>query len=156
LSNIKKSLYGAELKWRWFNLVAEYEEDDSDLIPFNAFRMRGYFNISPTDFSVFSLSASHDRTEYEKDRRTVTLDRLEAALKLRLNSFLDAQIGAGYLRERGRELDTRALKFRGELNSRFRLIELKLQSEYLRRNEIARDRNEYVIQLNFIRHFNLL
>lgn len=156
LTDTEKSLYGVELRWRWFNIVIEYEDDNSDLIPFEAWRLRGSFIISPTDFSIFTLTGNHTQTKYEKDRRMVTINSADTLLNLRLNSFLEATLGVGYLKEKGRDIDTRALKFKGDLRSRFRSIELKLQSEYLRRQEIGRERNEFLIKFKFIRYFNIL
>lgn len=156
LYDTEKSLYGAELRWRWFNFVGEYEDDKSDLNPYTAVRVRGNFNISPTDYSLLGLSANHSQTEYEKDRRTVTLNSIEAFLNIRLNSFLDAMLETGYLKEKGRDIDTRAWRFKGNLKSRFRSIELKLEPEYLRRHEMTRDRNEFIIKLNLIRYFNII
>ena len=156
LYDTEKSLYGAEWKWRWFNLVGEYEDDNSELIPFTAWRVRGHFSISPTETSLLSLNANHSRTEYERDRRTVTMNSIEALLNLRLASFIEAMLGAGYLREKGREVDTRAWKFKGDLKSRFRSIELRLQSEYLKRQEMTQSRNEMIIKFKLIRHFNIL
>jgi hypothetical protein len=156
LYDTEKSLYGAELRWRWFNFVGEYEDDKSDLNPYTAVRVRGNFNISPTDYSLLGLSANHSQTEYGKDRRAVTVNNIQATLNIRLNSFLDAMLEAGYLKEKGRDIDTRALRFKGNLKSRFRSIELKLQPEYLRRHEMTQDRNEFIIKFNLIRYFDIL
>ncbi|MEW6374960.1 MAG: hypothetical protein AB1502_04120 [Thermodesulfobacteriota bacterium] len=155
LSNILKSLYGAELKWRWFNFVAEYEDDDSDLIPFTAWRVRGNFNISLTDYSLFGLNASHSQTNYKKEKKTVRLNIIDAFLRLRLNSFLDATLGPGYLREKSRDIDTRVWKIKGDLRSQFRSIEMRLESEYLNRRELTQTRNEFLIKFKLIRYFNI-
>lgn len=156
LYDTEKSLYGAEWKWRWFNLVGEYEDDNSELNPYTAWRIRGQFSISPTEYSQLSLNANHGRTEYERDRRTVTINSADALLNLRLTSFIDAMLGVGYLREKGREIDTRAWKFKGDLKSKFRSIELRLQSEYLNRQEMAQNRNEIIVKFKLIRYFNIL
>src|SRR4030042_6576664 len=156
LYDTEKSLFGAELKGRWFNLVGEYEDDHSELNPFTAWRIRGNFSISPTGYSLLSLTANHGRTDYERDRRTVTIDSAEAFLNLRLTSFIEGMFGVGYLREKGREIDTRAWKFKGDLKSKFRSIELRLQSEYLNRQEMTQNRNEIIIKFKLIRYFNIL
>jgi len=156
LYGTEKSLYGAELKWRWFNVVGEYEDDNSELNPYTAWRIRGHFSISPTGYSLLSLNANHGRTEYERDRRTVTINSAEALLNLRLTSFIEGMFGVGYLREKGREIDTRAWKFKGDLKSKFRSIELRLQSEYLKRQEMTQNRNEIIVKFKLIRYFNIL
>ncbi len=156
LHDTVRDLFGAEMRWRWFFFAGEYEKDSSDLNPFGAYRVRGNFNISPTYYSLFGLSASHSRTEYEKDRNTVTLQNIDATLNLRLNSFLDASLNVGYLKENGRDVDTRAWRYKGDVKSRFRAVELKLQTEYLNRREITQTRNELLIKFNLVRHFNIL
>lgn len=156
LYDTEKSLYGAEWKWRWFNLVGEYEDDNSELNPYTAWRIRGQFSISPTEYSQLSLNTNHGRTEYERDKRTVTINSAEALLNFRLTSFIDAMLGVGYLREKGREIDTRAWKFKGDLKSKFRSIELRLHSEYLNRQEMAQNRNEMIVKFKLIRYFNIL
>lgn len=155
LYDTERSLYGAELKWRWFQIAGEYEDDNSELIPFTAYRVRGYFSISPIEHTSLSLSAIRSRTVYEKDRRTMVTNRADGLFRLRLNSFLEALLGAGYLREKGRDLDTRAWKWKGDLIGKFRSIELRLQSEYLKRREIAQDRDEIIVKLKLIRHFHI-
>lgn len=155
LYDTNRSLYGAELKWRWFQVAGEYEDDRSELNPFTTIRIRGHFSISPFDHSSLNLSATCSQTEYEKDRRSMITNRADGLFHLRLNSFLEALLGVGYLREKGRDMDTRAWKWKGELISKFRSIELKLQSEYLRRREISQDRDEMIIKLYLIRHFHI-
>lgn len=156
LYDTEKNLFGAEWKWRWFNVVGEYEDDNSELNPLTAWRIRGNFSISPTGYSLLSLNAHHGRTDYERDRRTVTIDSAEALLNLRLASFIEGMFGVGYLREKGREIDTRAWKFKGDLKSKFRSIELRLQSEYLKRQEMVQNRDEIIVKFKLIRYFNIL
>ncbi len=155
LNNIRRSLYGAELRWRWFNVGTEYEDDNSDLNPFKALRFRGNFTISPTDYSHFGINASHSRTDYEKERNTLMIDSVETFLRYRLNSYLEASLSPGYLRERGSDTDIRAFRFKGDLRSQFRSIELKLESEYLNRREMTQNRNEFIVRFNLIRRFNI-
>jgi hypothetical protein len=156
LYDILKSLYGAELKWRWFDVVGEYEDDNSDLIPFTAYRVRGNFNISPTDFLGFALTGNHSRTEYKRDGNRVSVDGGQANLNLRLNSFLETMLEGGYYREKGFGIDTRILGFKGIIKSRFRSIEMRLEPQYFKRHYTNQDRDELLIKFYFIRSFNII
>ncbi len=155
LNNIRKSLYGAELRWRWFSITGEYEDDNSDLNPFQALRFRGSFTVSPTDNAHLGINAGHSRTDYEKEGDTFTIDTVDAFLRLRLNSYLEASLSPGYLRQRGRDTDIRAFRVKGDLRGQYRAIEWKLESEYLNRREMAQDRNELLVRFNLIRRFNI-
>ena len=155
LADTVKSLYGIESRWRWLSLTAEYEKDDSDLVPFSSWRLRGTFDISPTDRSHLSLTATHNHTGYEEDNRVIDFSSAEAYYSLHINTLLDAGVAAGYLRETGWDLDTSIWRFRGDIRSRFRSLELKLQPEYLMRHEIGQDRGELLIKFSIIRYFTI-
>jgi hypothetical protein len=156
LNDIEKNLFGIEWKWRWFNITGEYEDDRSALSPFKAWRFHGNFAISPSDFSTLTLSADHRQTDYEREQNKITFDSAEAGLIFRLNDLIQAEFRLGYLLEKGRDVDTRAMQFRGDLKGRYRSIELRLTSEYLRRQEIQGERNEFLIKLYLIRYLSIL
>ncbi len=157
LQETKRTLYGVELTWRWFNVDGEYEDDSSDLIPFKAWRLRGRFMINPTDFLSFTLNGNHVITRYqESERGEVNFDSVDANLNVRLNHFLEADLRAGFYREDGKDIDTRMWSFRADLTSSFRSIELKLQSELLNKKEIRQDHDEFNIKFRLIRYFNII
>jgi hypothetical protein len=156
LHNTLKSLYGGELRWQGFFVTGEYEKDSSDLNPFTAYRVRGTFSISPTYYLLFGLSGGHSRTEYERDRNTVTLEGVDATVNLRLTPFLDATLNGGYLRQKGRGIDSEAWRYRGELKSKFRSVELRLWIEYVDRQDITQSRNDFLIEFKLLRYFNVL
>ncbi len=156
LPDTLRSLYGAELRWRWFTLGTEYEDDSSDLNPFSAWRVRGSFSVSPTYSSRFGLSASNSRTEYKTDGNIMRYDTVDALFSLRLNTFLETEIGAGYLSQQGRDMDVQAWRLKGEVKSRFRAIEVRLRAEYLKRRDIYEERDNLLLRFNITRYFNIL
>jgi hypothetical protein len=158
LYDTSKSLYGTEMKWRWFAMTAEYEDDQSDLVPFTARRFRGTYQVSPAYSTLFTINASQSTTAYKKDNNTVSLITGDALLTVRLNSILETGLGIGYFRQEGKNIDTRALKLRWTAKGQLRSVELRLISEYLDRRDIvqaqAQDRTEFIVRLNLVRNFD--
>jgi hypothetical protein len=156
LQEEKVSLYGSEFKWRWFDLDAEYEDDSSDLVPFKGWRVRGNFKLYPADSIAFNLNGSHSKIRYQEEKRDVTFNHIEASLNYRFSNLLEAEFRAGYFKEYGDDTDDRVIKFNADVTSRFREIELQLETEYMNRDEITEDRDELTIRFKFVRYFHLI
>ncbi len=157
LQETKRSLYGTELTWRWFDIEAEYEDDSSDLIPFKAWRVRGNFVIHPTDTLTFHLNANHTKTKYRSfDRGTVTYNSVDTGINLRINNFLEANISGGYLNEDGNDIDTKIWSMRSDIRSKFRSLELRLETELLNKEEIRENRDEITVKFKLIRYFTII
>jgi len=156
LYNTRRNLEGVELKWRALVIGGEYEVDDSDLTPFTAWRLRGSFSTPLTDYASLGLAANHSRTDYERERNTMTLTDVSLNLRALLFGTMESSLEPGYLIQKGRDTDTRALRIKGELKGRFRAVELKLRAEYLKRSESSQDRDEFLVKFNIIRYFNIL
>lgn len=155
LASTLRNLYGAETKYRWFTFATEYEDDNSELAPFTAWRVRGTFDIATTDRSHFYITASQSWTDYKKDLKNVDYFNCEAYFIYRLNTTIDLMMSGGNQREKGTDVDTDTWRFRGELRSYYRTLELKLTADYLMRSEMQTDRDELLIKLSLIRHFNV-
>jgi hypothetical protein len=153
LQEYNRFLYGSELRWRWFNLEAEYEDDSSDLVPFEATRIKGSFSTNPFDFLTFYLRGNHTKTRYETGRGTVTFDSVSAEFNLRFNKLLEAELKAGYREEDGKDVDDQVWSYRARLKSRFRSIEMQLESKYLDREERMKDRDNFTISFKLVRYF---
>ncbi len=156
LQEEKVSAYGADLRWRWFDVETEYEDDRSDLVPFTAFRVRSSFKIQPLSFMIFTLTGNHAKTRFKDDRREVRLNTAEASLSFRLSQYLDAELRGGYFDEEGDDIDDTIWKVTADLTSRFRSIEMRLETEYLDREEITEDREEFKIKFKLVRYFEIL
>ncbi len=155
LATTLRNLYGAETRWRWFSFTTEYEDDNSELAPFTSLRLRGSFDIAPTERSHIYLTASQSWTDYKLDQRNVDYFISEIYYIYRFNTLIDLALSGGRQTEKGTDMDTQLWRFRGELRSHYRTIDLKLSADYLTRSERQTDRDELLIKLSLIRHFNI-
>ncbi len=155
LSSTLRNIYGAETRWRWFTFTTEYEDDRSELAPFTSIRLRGSANFSPTERSNLAISASQSWTDYTKDVRSIEYFIAEAYYLYRFNSLIDLALSGGRITEKGTDQDTDIWRFRGELRSHYRTLELKLSTDYLTRTERQTNRDELLIKMSLIRRFNI-
>ena len=156
LADSESILYGAEVRWRWFEFSAEYEDDTSDLVPFEAVRLNGRFQMNPTDSALLVINGDHIKTDYREERGSVTFDSIQASLGVPINSFFNSELEAGYMQEDGRDIDDRIWRFSGEVSTRLRSIEMELETEYTDRNEIRNDRDDFRVEFKIIRQFDIL
>jgi hypothetical protein len=156
LYNINKKLIGADWRWRQFGLGAEYEDDSSDLSPFTAWRFRGTLDLVLTEYALLGLNANHFQTEYKKEPTKQRVENVGLLLRLRPSLPLEVTLDAGYLRETGTAMNTRAWRFRLDALSRFRAVEMKLWVEYLSRTDRGAGQYEFRSRFDIVRRFDVL
>jgi hypothetical protein len=75
-NDVRQTRYGAEYKLGDFTFLAEQEERDSDVSPFELTRISARFNRSVGPGSWVSLDASHEDISYTDTGNDVVLDRI--------------------------------------------------------------------------------
>ena len=155
LADEKSNLYGAEVKWRWFFFNAEYEDDTSDLIPFDAMRFNGRFQFNPTKYSLFSINADHTDTDYKEQRGDLTYDSVYANFTAQVG-VVNTDMEVAYIQEDGEDIDDSGWRVSWDVRSRFRSVELELKADYYDWDKIGEKRENLRVEFKVIRYFDIL
>ena len=155
LADEKSNLYGAEVKWRWFFFNAEYEDDTSDLIPFDAIRFNGRFQFNPTKYSLFSINADHTDTDYKEQRGDLTYDSVYANFTAQVG-VVNTDMEVAYIQEDGEDIDDSGWRVSWDVRSRFRSVELELKADYYDWDKIGEKRENLRVEFKVIRYFDIL
>lgn len=156
LADEKSNLYGAEVKWRWFFFNAEYEDDSSDLIPFEATRYNGRFQINPTPSSLFSINANHTDNDFKKERGDLTYDSVYANYTAQIGRRTNTSLEVGYITEDGDDIDDDGLRASCKVKSRFRSVELEFKADYYDWDRIGEERENLRLEFRIIRYFDII
>lgn len=156
LSDTKSNIYGAEVTWRWFFFNAEYEDDTSDLVPFEAVRFNGRFQINPTAATLLSINGDHTKTDYKDDEGDVTYDSVYATINAQINAFVNTDLEVGYIREDGTNIDDRGWRVSWDVTSRFRSLSVEFKADYYDWDRIREKRENVRLELRVIRYFDIL
>ena len=155
LADEKSNLYGAEVKWRWFFFNAEYEDDTSDLIPFDAVRFNGRFQFNPTKYSLFSINADHTDTDYKEQRGDLTYDSVYANFTAQVG-VVNTDMEVAYIQEDGEDIDDSGWRVSWDVRSRFRSVELEFKADYYDWDKIGEKRENLRLEFKVIRYFDIL
>ena len=156
LSDTKSNTYGAEVKWRWFFFNAEYEDDTSDLIPFEAVRFNGRFQINPTTSTLLSINGDHTKTDYKDDVGDVTYDSVYATINAQISPRINTDLEVAYIREDGTNIDDRGWRASWDVSSRFRSLTVEFKADYYDWDRIREKRENLRLELRLIRYFDIL
>lgn len=156
LADRKRETYGVELRWKWFDFTTQYEDDSSDINPYEAWRAFGNFRTNVNNFSFLTISANRSEVDYEDERGTEEFNSAFAALNTVFTHNINAQFSLEYLRDDGYSRDEEMWKFNFDLFARFRQLDLEFTGEYFDRQESKSGREELRLELRIIRHFSVL
>ena len=105
LREVRDTVVGAELSWRWLRAGAEYEEYASNLSPYRAARLFQSFSFEPSEYSTLTLDFAQSRTDnlepYFTRRDVSSIGRYRA----RVASPLYFSLEGGIRRVRGAGVD---------------------------------------------------
>jgi hypothetical protein len=105
LQNIRDTVVGAELTWRWLRAGAEYENYASNLSPYRAARLFQTFAFEPSDDSSLTLDFAQSRTDnIDSDFTQRTLSFI-GRYRVRVASPLFFALEGGARRIRGVGID---------------------------------------------------
>ncbi|MCC7377475.1 MAG: hypothetical protein IT581_22635 [Verrucomicrobiales bacterium] len=116
LNEFVDTVAGVESEWKGLQLGAEYENYDSTLTPYTAFRFREGYNWSPLTYANFGINFSQTFTEFPDTNRRVDYQDVIARVEIRPVRSVSIKLEGGYRIEEGDGVDQTIFTARADVS----------------------------------------
>ena len=150
----KRKVYGGKLNFGFINGGIEYDDFDSNIVPF---KLLNYFvNLNGRYKNRISYNMSFNRVNYlmiAEEGRTQRFDYLTGNLSYFINNSTNLNFNMAYRSQQVDELDLGWLTGRLEFMTRFNQLELKANLNYYKKTNEDQDSNFIGVGIQLSRKF---
>lgn len=151
LEKFNDSVVGTSLDWGWSDSTIEYEEYESDLLPFKALRLSQNFQFRPTPMTELFLSGRDDHIKLSDDKRN--LYNLRSTIIYHFSPSASYRLEAGQLWQKGNRIDETRRVLRNAFRKQLSRLLMEMGYEYEMQHFIDQDRINHYFYVNFKRDF---